>query len=787
MLSLIKPTEPPSSSASAPRLGSLLILAAWFGIIAGLVEGAGLLLFQRINWERWGPTLHVSEQIIWISPAVNLVLFSVLILLLFLAARLAPRVPVIQSALALLIALTVYDWLCITARLSRGSCLLLALGVGVACSRWMTKHEEAVLRFVHRTLPMVAATAVVAFVGIQGSQWLKEKRAVASLPSASADAPNVVVIVVDTLRADHLSTYGYSRPTSPNIDAVAKQGVLFENAISTSSWTFPSHASILTGRYQFEHGMEKIQPMSVFGPDAFSLGGFPTIGEALARRGYRTGAFSANRTFFTRDLGFGRGFIHFEDYFHSAADMLARTLYGRELIGLYVKRLQRSLKRELLGYGQDFGLRKHADAVNQEVVNWINRDAGHPFFVFLNYLDVHEPYGSPSSYPTPEWGQHNATDKYDDGIKYVDDYIGRLLHDLDRRGLSKNTLVVITSDHGESLGQHGLAHHAVALYRELIHVPLIIEYPGHIPTGIRLAQPVTNSAIPATIMGLLGGSDQQVFPGPALSALWQTPGAEPAWPDSLSEVAQRNIFSDENKAASKFVPTTFDGPMKSIVTPRWHLIVHKELGDQLYDWVHDVDESHNVINTPMGQQVARSLSTRLEDLLARADSEKPASTLIALHDGKFNAQETSVRGSGSAGSVDDYYRVEAEAGSVMTVEVDGPPLSSPRLLDPVIAIVDAKGEPYQSCRNPGDDHTQSPGIADSTPDAFDDICVNDDISPGVNTDARLDILVPGADKSNVELIIRVSDWNGLARSQVHYKMQVYDAGDAAGITKAAGQ
>jgi hypothetical protein len=288
-------------------------------------------------------------------------------------------------------------------------------------------------------------------------------------------------------------------------------------------------------------------------------------------------------------------------------------------------------------------------------------------------------------------------------------------------------------------------------------------------------------------MGLLGGSDQQVFPGPALSALWQTPGAEPAWPDSLSEVAQRNIFSDENKAASKFVPTTFDGPMKSIVTPRWHLIVHKELGDQLYDWVHDVDESHNVINTPMGQQVARSLSTRLEDLLARADSEKPASTLIALHDGKFNAQETSVRGSGSAGSVDDYYRVEAEAGSVMTVEVDGPPLSSPRLLDPVIAIVDAKGEPYQSCRNPGDDHTQSPGIADSTPDAFDDICVNDDISPGVNTDARLDILVPGADKSNVELNIRVSDWNGLARSQVHYKMQVYDAGDAAGITKAAGQ
>src|SRR4029077_8652126 len=127
-------------------------------------------------------------------------------------------------------------------------------------------------------------------------------------------------------------------------------------------------------------------------------------------------------------------------------------------------------------------------------------------------------------------------------------------------------------------------------------------------------------------------------------------------------------------------------------------------------------------------------------------------------------------------AIDDYYRVEAPGGSRMTVEVDEPPsLKSMKPLHPVLSIVDAHREAYQTCRNPGDDHTQTPGMADATPDAFDDICVNDDISPGVNTDARLDILVPGADKSNVELNIRVSDWNGLARSQVHYKMQVYDA------------
>jgi len=458
---------------------------------------------------------------------------------------------------------------------------------------------------------MVAAAGVLAVIGIQGNRRLQENRAIAALPSAAANAPNVLVIVVDTLRADHLSSYGYSRPTSPNIDHVATQGILFENAISSSSWTFPSHASLLTGRYPFEHGMEKIRPMPIFGnSDAFSLGGFPTLGEALIRRGYRTGAFSANRTFFTRDLGFGRGFIHFEDYFHSIRDMLARTLYGRELVGLYVQRIQRSLKRELLGYGQGFGPRKHADAVNREVINWIDRDPGHPFFIFLNYLDVHEPYGSPASYPKPDWNRGTPTDKYDDGIRYVDDYIGRLLQELDEKGLGKNTIVIITSDHGESLGQHGLAHHAIALYRELIHVPLIIDYPGRLPTGLRLSQPVTNTAIPATIVELLGGSDQSTFPGPALNALWKTPGTKPAWPDSLSEVARRDIFSDENKAVSHLVPTTFDGPMKSIVTPHWHLIIHKDLGDQLYDWTHDVDESNNVIHTAVGQKYTSGRSAR---------------------------------------------------------------------------------------------------------------------------------------------------------------------------------
>jgi arylsulfatase A-like enzyme len=791
-----------------PRAGSFFLLAIWFGIIAGMVEGAGLLLFQRINWARWGPTLHVSEQIIWISPIVDVILFVVLTLILWAAVsllgKLFPKIRAMQAALALLTALTLYDWLTVTARLSHLSCFLLAAGVGIAFSRWAIQHEVEILRFVQRTFPTVAAAGLFALAAIQGGRWLLEERAVAKLPPAAADAPNVLVIVVDTLRADHLSSAGYARPTSPNIDRLAAQGARFQNAIATSSWTFPSHASLLTGRYQYEHGMDKITRMSVAGEQALSANGLPTLGEALMRKGYRTGAFSANRTFFTHDLGFGRGFIHFEDYFHSCSDMFIRTLYGREFARGYLKRSDGSLVKRILrkfgftelldqgaegsgSYGGAFGIRKRADVINREILDWVDRDRQRrPFFAFVNYFDVHDPYGGPQSYPKPPWPQQTSVDQYDDGVKYVDDYIGRLMEELDRRGLSKNTLVVITGDHGESLGQHHLRTHGRALYWELIHVPLVMRYPGHVPAGVQFDVPVTNSSIPATVMELLGENAPAIFPGPTLSDVWKKePARQSPWPDALSEVAKHNIVTNDSKAVGELVATTADGPMKSVVTTRWHLIVHKQLGNQLYDWVHDPAESTNLINTNEGREVARGLSTRLEGLLARSNETGRAPTTIALRDGRFDAQENGAQ-DGSVKSV-DYYRVNARGGSTVAVEVRARALTSVVQPDPVISIVDDKGEPYQTCRNPGDDYTPAPGIADATPDAFDDICINDDINPGVNTDARLEILVPGGAKSQVELNIRVSDWNGEVGVQQPYQMQVQEGTARSEAVKSAAQ
>jgi arylsulfatase A-like enzyme len=620
------------SSVTAPRnAGSLLILGLGSGIVAGLVEGVGLLFFQRINWERWGPMMHVSSEIVWISPIVDAILFLSLALICIVVFRFAPRLPAVRVLVFLLTFLTVYDWLTLTNRLYLRAGLLLALGVAVAFARWCGKREGVFLQFWKTTTPWMVAAWVLAFAGIQGGKWLQERNAVAHLPPATPGAPNVLVMVVDTLRADHVSSYGYGRPTNPNFDRLAQQGVRFENAIAPCSWSLPSHVSLLTGLYQFEHGVGSVQPEPWLGWGNKGMGGFPTLGETLEHRGYRTGAFSANRTYFSRDLGFGRGFVHFEDYFQSPSDAFVRTLYGREFARIYLKRSEHSLVKRTLrklgltslldqdaegsgSYGGAFGVRKRADVVNQEVTEWIDRDRQRPFFAFLNYFDVHNPYGGPRDYSKTSWPQQSEVDAYDNSVKYVDDYIGRLMEELNRRGLENNTLVVITSDHGESLGQHHLRTHGKALYWELIHVPLVMWYPGHIPAGVTVTTPVTNAAIPATIMDLLGAGAQSPFPPSSLSALWQ-PGGVPHWPDPVSELAHNAISDKEDQIARTLVPTASTGAMKSLVTPQWQLITHETRGDQLYDWVLDPAESINFVHPPEGQATTDKLKSRLADMM----------------------------------------------------------------------------------------------------------------------------------------------------------------------------
>jgi len=192
------------SSESAAPIGTLLLIAAWFGIFAGLMEGAGLLLFQRINWAQWGRLMHVSKEILWISPLVDLIFFLIFTLIVWLISRFSRRIPAIRLLVLALTFLSIYDWLTVTSRLYHRACLILALGVAVAFTRWVAKREAASVRFWRKWTPWLAAVFLLAFSAIQGSKWAHELVAVASLPAASQSTPNVLVIVLDTLRADHL-------------------------------------------------------------------------------------------------------------------------------------------------------------------------------------------------------------------------------------------------------------------------------------------------------------------------------------------------------------------------------------------------------------------------------------------------------------------------------------------------------------------------------------------------------------------------------------------------------
>jgi arylsulfatase A-like enzyme len=604
-------------TGASSGVGSLLTIAVCFGIFAGLIEGTGLLLFQRINWRRWGPMLHVSKEIVWISPVADVLIFALVALLLTLFVRLFRRIPAQRTLVFVLAFLSVYDWLTLTERLLHSACILLALGVAFSTTRWFLRNRARAMNTLSKDLPYLLAAWTLIFAGMKGGEWLRERRQLANLSIARPGAPNVLMVVIDTLRADHLSSYGYSRPTTPNLDRLAAQGVLFENAISACSWTLPSHASLVTGLYPSMHGMGNAQPMPWLGWGQTSLRGYPTLGEQLQRLGYRTGAFSANQSYFTSNVGLGRGFIHFEDYFQSAQDMFFRTLYGRESARVYLHRTEKSLftrSIRFLHLGALLDVRKHADEVNREALRWIDH-GGAPFFAFLNYIDVHD-QASPQEFRAP-WGWNSPIDRYDSALAYDDAEIGELLKSLGQRGLAQNTMVIITSDHGESLGQHDMQFHGIALYREQVRVPLLIRYMGErylreVPAGTRVQHPISNVSIAATVMDFASGQNQNVFPGYGLEALWNEARSPAFWPNPTSELAKNDIVIDPDRQARNVEPTAMDGDMRSLITPQWHFIVHEKLGEQLYDWVRDPGETHNLISTPEGKAAAPALRIDLE-------------------------------------------------------------------------------------------------------------------------------------------------------------------------------
>jgi arylsulfatase A-like enzyme len=369
---------------------------------------------------------------------------------------------------------------------------------------------------------------------------------------SASERPNVILISLDTLRADRLSCYGHDRETSPRLDAFAREGVLCEKTVSTSSWTLPSHWSMLTGLPVSVHGVCDEQLWNrrpAEGELALpSRGRF--LAEELSDAGYDTAGFYS-WIYLEEKFGLGPGFDTYErlglfGYEHPSikAQADAARLLEDPAEQAAVGRALQAEHPELFDIG-----RPTAPEVVDRSLEWLRaevaEDDGQPLFLFMHLFDAHDPYTPPApfnerfdaEYEGPIDGREITGEKslvhkdmlerdlehllalYDGGVSWVDSEVGRVLDALDDLGLSEDTLVIITSDHGEEFFEHGRKTHRKQLHRESVHVPLMMRWPGGLPEGVRIKGGTGIVDIVPTILSAVGLPAPAASPGVDLAQL----------------------------------------------------------------------------------------------------------------------------------------------------------------------------------------------------------------------------------------------------------------------------
>ncbi|WP_435007508.1 sulfatase-like hydrolase/transferase [Tundrisphaera lichenicola] len=533
-----KAEEADQIQASGSWEGSLSMigLAVWVGLAVGLVE-VGLFLVQ-VRYVQAG-YFRRSPNVLWMIPLADALMVGLFGAALTLLVRPVPKVGRRLASL-LLCSLVIFVPLLAIPGLKAVASLILAVGIASWVEPILRSRAESVRRLAWRTLPVLILT-VLSLVGITfGREWLRTRNATAPVATPPG-APNVLLIVMDTVRADATSLNENGRDSTPNLAALARRGARFDRAISTAPWTLPSHASMFTGKTGWELEV---------GPDRALDDRYPTLAEYFGRHGYATGGFAANTSLCTVEYGLARGFGHYEDYALTPVDFFRSSAFGWLVCHRLGDLLDRGL--ELLGREPSHMLegrlyRKDAARINRDALRWISRRQDRPFFAFLNYFDAHDPYLLPSGAERPSGRGTNtlaerkvlrdwigdapkdrppgdfalARDAYQDCLSYLDGKIGRLIEGLDRMGGLENTIVIITSDHGEHFGEHRragfpLVGHGLSVYQPELHVPLLIVAPGRIPTGTVVPGVVSLRDLAATVVDLAGIEEGSPFPGRSL-------------------------------------------------------------------------------------------------------------------------------------------------------------------------------------------------------------------------------------------------------------------------------
>jgi arylsulfatase A-like enzyme len=553
-----------------------LVLSIWCGLVAGPIEVGTIVVrksFVDLNQFYW-----ISRHFVWLIPLTNLGIFlgvGVVLAMVFLCWRRLGNG--LASRLLCALALLSPFWAAFP-RVYGPALFILALGVATRLVPALTRHAVGFHRGVRLSFPFLAAVTPLLGASVWFGDRLKELRD-ERRPLPSSNFSNVVLIVLDTTAADHLSLHGYSRRTSLTLDGLARRGIRFDRARATSSWTLPSHASFFTGRWPHELSAGWLTPLDAT---------YPTLAEYLHSKGFATAGFVANLFYCGADTGLARGFTGFRDYIFpelsalKMASLIDRPVEGLRAIDDHLSmRIDSTLFQSLLSKF-DAGRRKPAAVVNREFLDWLSRrdQPGRPFFAFLNYFDVHFPYKLPYGGihrfgVEPRTGRevelierwrtvdkHRLSfeeiafvrDSYDDCIADLDEQLGRLIDELELRGVLEQTWLIITSDHGESFGeQPGIFSHGTSLYQPQLHVPLLV-----VPPTVRHFSPrvVTTTVslrdLPSTIVDLLDLEAGAPFPGQSLAPLWgdsslnagaNTQGPEPS--PVISEVIPTDLLDPD--------------------------------------------------------------------------------------------------------------------------------------------------------------------------------------------------------------------------------------------------
>lgn len=592
--------------------GRILLIAVLFALLGGFAE---VVLIRYIL--SLAIPLRISPQFPWMIPVAYLLAFGVVAAALLALARIRPGLAMLPVAVGVFAGLAVGSFLLSVEMLHVLVAPLLGAGVGVQLGRLARGRVGVGLL---RAAPVLALALLLLLaavaVGSLTAPPRAEDRAHAELAPAPP-GPNVLLIILDTVRSASLGLYDAALSTSPGLVAFAGEGVVFDRAYAPSPWTLPSHATLFTGRWPHQHGADWKRPLD---------GRYLTLAEAMSDRGYATAAFVGNLTWASRNLGLERGFARYEDYPVSASQIILSSGLGRRIMSLDALRAGLGL-RDLLN-------RVPAPVVTERFLRWHERQpTNRPFFAFLNYFDAHEPLlGADGSEPlapldhrnslltgeiatyvnrSGESGQRFVREyraAYENAIADLDRELTDLFRELERRGVLDSTVVIVASDHGDHIGEHDLIGHTSSLYRPAVWVPLIVRYPGAVPAGHRVRAPVSLRSLPATVADL-AGIGEEAFPGRSLARHWDDPGAM-ITPDTV----YGHLTRGADTRLVPWAPIMRGHEMMSLTGTSYRYILNGDGTEELYFPDSDPAELRNMAEAPGADGLMDRLRAELQQV-----------------------------------------------------------------------------------------------------------------------------------------------------------------------------